>query len=170
MPSIYGLYDQAGTLRYIGKANDPSKRLKSHVRDARRLAKTPVHAWINEHGCPEMRVIERDCLDWREAERRLIAQARSRGDFLLNLAAGGDEPFCSPEVRRQNGHKAFANRGRVKPGEVFTAQMLVKESCDWMWTFAHKLRSERLIDRVKKRMAVHFLRDPQSFSEWSHHV
>jgi hypothetical protein len=102
--SIYGLYDKSGKLRYIGKANNPAERLKSHMRDARRRCKTPLHYWLLKHGVPEMRVLEADCEDWREAERRLIREFRSTGARLLNLAEGGDEPHCSPEVRSANGH------------------------------------------------------------------
>jgi GIY-YIG catalytic domain len=100
--SIYGLYDKSDNLRYIGKANDPAARLKSHMRDCRNR-RTPLYDWINKHGVPVMRVIEADCADWREAERRLIAQARADGCRLLNLADGGEEPYCPTEVRQRNG-------------------------------------------------------------------
>lgn len=36
MASIYGLYGADGRLRYIGKAENPANRIKSHMRDARR--------------------------------------------------------------------------------------------------------------------------------------
>lgn len=100
--SIYGLYDAAGDIRYIGKANNPERRLASHMRDARRR-RTPLYNWIAKHGRPEMRIIEANCEDWQEAERRIIAEARGRGANLLNVADGGDEPFCSIETRSANG-------------------------------------------------------------------
>ena len=102
LPSIYGLFDKDGCLRYIGKANDPVKRLKGHMRETKRR-RTPLYDWLAKHGLPDMRVLEADCADWREAERRLIAEARKRGDRLLNLADGGDEPHCPKEVRARNG-------------------------------------------------------------------
>lgn len=101
MASIYGLFDNQGRLRYIGKADKPAERLKGHMRETRR--RSPLYDWLRKHGLPEMRVLEADCLDWREAERRLIAEARERGDKLLNLADGGDEPHCPREVRARNG-------------------------------------------------------------------
>jgi hypothetical protein len=103
---IYALCcPDTGEVRYIGKAKDSEARLKSHLRDARRR-KTPVYCWINKlmaaGKIPAMRVLE-IADDWREAERRLIAQ--HRGPRLLNLAEGGDEPHCPSEVRAANGRK-----------------------------------------------------------------
>lgn len=103
MTSIYGLYDAAGNLRYIGKANDPAKRLKAHMRETMSGRRNyPVNNWIRKNGQPEMRILSADCGDWKSEERRLIAEARARGDNLLNVAEGGDEPHCSEDVRRAN--------------------------------------------------------------------
>lgn len=107
--SIYGLFDHAGNLRYIGKANDPVRRLASHMRDSRRRD-TPVYRWIRKNGLPVMSVLSANCVDWGAEERRLIAEARARGDKLLNVAEGGDEPFCPVHVRAANGLKAVAAR------------------------------------------------------------
>lgn len=113
--SIYGLYDpRDGSLRYIGKANDPIVRMKGHIRDAQRR-KTPVYSWISklisDGLCPEMRVI---CVcpsgDWQAREKEEIASARERGERLLNLADGGDEPYCPAEVRAKNGRKVAKMR------------------------------------------------------------
>lgn len=106
---IYGLYDRAGALRYIGKASCPAKRLKSHMQDSKRR-RTPLYSWIRKHGQPEMRVLEVCGSNWREVEKRLIAEARERGEPLLNVADGGDEPHCPKEVRAQNGRSAAKKR------------------------------------------------------------
>lgn len=105
-PSIYGLLDPAtGEIRYIGKANRPSQRYAGHIRDARRR-NTPVYCWIRsleEAGKrPRLKVLVDGSDDWRRDERVLIASARSRGDRLLNIADGGDEPHCEYEIRRAN--------------------------------------------------------------------
>jgi hypothetical protein len=103
--SIYGLYDKSGKLRYIGKANNPEKRLKGHLREAfNRQRQTPVYDWIRKHGCPEMRVLEADCEDWEASERRLIAEHREAGAELLNVAEGGDQPPLDRENCSVNGH------------------------------------------------------------------
>ena len=103
-PCIYGLcHPDTGELRYIGKANNPARRMASHMRDSVRR-RTPVYDWIRSLPArPEMVILEAGCIDWRIAERRLIARARRLGVRLLNLAEGGDEPFCPIEVRRRNG-------------------------------------------------------------------
>ena len=117
---IYALcHPQTGEVRYIGKANDAQKRLKSHIRDSR-TRKTPVYSWIRKLQssglAPSIRVLE-VADDWIEAEKRLIALHRE-GGRLLNLADGGDEPFCSAETRSANGKRmqvhpnTIANRSR----------------------------------------------------------
>lgn len=118
LPVIYGLTDpRTGEVRYIGKANDAAARLKGHLRETRRR-RTPLYDWMrklaDQRIAPGLVVLETCDGDWREAERRLIAEARSRGDRILNLADGGDEPFCSAEVRAENGRKVAATR-RIDP-------------------------------------------------------
>jgi hypothetical protein len=103
---IYGLLDpRTGTLRYVGKANDAIARFKSHLRDARRR-QTPVYDWIKKLQAmgllPEI-VVLAECQPehWPEVERTIIAQNQG----LLNLAEGGNQPFCSLEIRKANGAK-----------------------------------------------------------------
>lgn len=115
MVQIYGLlHPVTRELRYIGKANDATERLKTHIRDARRR-RSPVLDWIRgliAQGLqPEVMVIqtcERE--EWPDLERGYIATARHIGYNLLNLANGGDEPYCPPEVRAENGRKNAAAR------------------------------------------------------------
>lgn len=103
---IYGLYEPSGRLRYIGKANDSEKRLKSHLADSKRR-NTPVYCWIksllSKGQAPTVKVlIVVASADWQSEEKRLIALHRDAGEHLLNVAEGGDEPFCSEETRSQN--------------------------------------------------------------------
>jgi hypothetical protein len=108
MVQIYGLSDPVtGALRYVGKANNAQARLKSHLRDCRRR-KTPVYSWmrklLNSGGVPAL-VILAECSqeDWPFVEQSMIAAKRLEGAKLLNLAKGGDEPFCSTATRQANG-------------------------------------------------------------------
>lgn len=105
---IYSLIDPVtNETRYIGKANDPQKRLKGHIADAARRD-YPVYRWIRKlissGKCPVLNVLEY-AEDWKEAEKRLIKASIEKGDKLLNVAEGGDQPFCSYEVRALNGKK-----------------------------------------------------------------
>lgn len=114
--AIYALCDPGtGEIRYIGKANDPRARLKSHLRDARRRA-TPVYRWISKLGKsnqqPRIQVLAWTD-DWREEERRQIADLRAKGARLLNVAEGGDEPACPPSVRAENGRKVAKARDPI---------------------------------------------------------
>lgn len=100
---IYGLYEpDTDELRYIGKARNSQKRLKSHILDSRRDTR-PVCLWIAglvaQGKAPIVKVLERTPKAvWQEAEKRLIAQYRKTSK-LLNLAAGGDMPTMTREQR-----------------------------------------------------------------------
>lgn len=105
MAEIYGLYHpETGELRYIGKANDSAKRLKSHLRDVNRRM-TPLYGWmrslVKAGLVPCVRVLAVSD-DWQAKEKELIAKHREEGFRLLNLADGGDEPLCSAETRKKN--------------------------------------------------------------------
>ena len=101
---IYALCDpDTQRIRYIGKAKNAAKRLKSHLAEKRRTH-YPVYRWIaklrSEGRMPVLRILE-TCneSDWKQREIALIASHPN----LLNVAEGGDEPFCSKETRAQNG-------------------------------------------------------------------
>ena len=113
--AIYALSDpETGEIRYIGKANDPRARLKSHIRDSRRR-NTPVCCWIKklaQHGAtPTMSILEWTD-DWIEAERRLIAKYRAENTNLLNIADGGDQPACTREQRIRNATRQAATQNK----------------------------------------------------------
>lgn len=106
--AIYALCDpSSGEPRYLGKANNPEKRLATHLRDMHRRD-YPVYRWMRKladrHEVPELVVIGW-FEDWKDAERRMIGVSRARGWRLLNVAAGGDEPHCPDSVRSENGKK-----------------------------------------------------------------
>lgn len=116
MSEIYALTDLDGSVRYIGKANVAADRLKCHLRDARRRS-TPVYVWIRqlaEVGCVPGLIVLETCDDWQEAERRIIAEHRAAGARLLNLAPGGNEPFCPADVRAANGRANARKRHKRK--------------------------------------------------------
>lgn len=115
MPLVYALRDpRTDRIRYIGKANDLEARLTSHLRDARRR-RTPVYDWIRslmrKGLVPRIELLEQaEESSWKAAEVRLIAQHRASNPDLLNLAAGGDQPYCPRETRARNGQLNAASR------------------------------------------------------------
>jgi hypothetical protein len=116
---IYALIDpRDNALRYIGKANCSRKRLASHLRDMH-VRNTPVYRWmrkLNGLGLrPSVEVLV-SCPqnEWQGVEKRAIQFAKDSGARLLNVAEGGDEPYCSPEVRSANA-KAM---NRLRPAGV----------------------------------------------------
>jgi hypothetical protein len=103
--SIYALTDPVtGEIRYIGKANDVQIRFKQHIRAAKKKS-TPLYRWVNDlldaGATPNVIVLE-TCDDWEEAEQRLIAKHRI-GGRLLNVAEGGQQGYCPPEICAANG-------------------------------------------------------------------
>lgn len=107
---IYALCDpDTGEVRYIGKAKNTKRRFAQHMRERRR--DYPLYRWIeklrSEGKTPIVKILEA-ATDWREAEKRLIAQYQ--GKRLLNVAAGGDEPYCPKEIRQENGRRNAIER------------------------------------------------------------
>lgn len=111
MAFIYALCDpDTMEIRYIGKANNMQRRFASHLQEAKRKSR-PVQCWIwslvQSGRKPVMTMLE-ESQDWAEAERRQIAKHKVCGR-LLNLAPGGDEPFCTKEQRQSNAKKMLAH-------------------------------------------------------------
>jgi len=119
-PSIYGLFDpDTNELRYVGKANNVLTRLSGHISNCR-YRHTPVNCWIRKlqdtGKRPRIEVLE-VCLHdtWQQKERDWIQHYAS--DRLLNIAEGGNQPYCSIETRRENARKATA----IRPKHVMQA-------------------------------------------------
>ena len=90
---IYGLVDpENGKVRYVGKANNPEKRLKGHVKDAHSYRCANWVKALRRRGLsPQvitLAVVPID--DWQGAERSQIHLYRSLGMADLNLADGGE--------------------------------------------------------------------------------
>ncbi len=125
------------------------------MRETRR--KSPLYDWIAKHGRPELRVIEADCADWREAERRLIAEARLRGDRLLNLADGGDEPHCPKDVRARNG-KAIARAVHDDP--------VRKKLWELKRSLGYALKAGFVSNETRAKMRQVAIVRPELFGAW----
>lgn len=118
MTFIYALCEPGTrTVRYIGKANDPKRRMRSHLHTTIKK-NTPLGAWLRSGVRPELVVLrEIPCGDWEMAEERYIRLARGCGMNLLNVGDGGEGVNHTPEVRAK---LSAANKG--KPKKAFTAK------------------------------------------------
>ena len=105
---IYSLsHPTTKEIRYIGKANDISKRLKGHLNKSK-TSNTHFHNWIksitNIGLIPIIKIVKTtNESNWCEDEKRAILDFRNNGCNLLNIAEGGNMPFCSKEQRAING-------------------------------------------------------------------
>lgn len=159
---IYGLFDpRTGKLRYIGKARDAQKRLKQHLRDTMRRD-TPVYRWLRKIAAlglsPLVTVLQRvKAEDWREAEMKLIARARQSGMPILNVADGGDEPYCSSEVRAENGRK---NARAIHSNPARKRLWALKQQ------MSAALKQGYGSPELRARLRALAARDPKNFSLW----
>lgn len=105
MPFIYTLIDPTtNEIRYVGKANNPDKRLSAHVYNSSYKSNPHKFNWIRKlrrQGLkPIMHVIE-ICAEseWKQREQYWIARYRKSNHKLLNISIGGDAGDISPEGR-----------------------------------------------------------------------
>ena len=166
---IYALRDPlTQAVRYVGKAACSHKRLKSHMRDSRRR-KTPVCLWIARllkgGKAPLIEVLEVcKTTEWKERERYHIAQFRLTHD-LLNLAEGGDEPFCPVAVRAENGRKVAKIRYKLSPERKRLAMMKMTMMTTLRW-FERRGFPE-YAERQRERMRGLAARVPAYCAEWA---
>ena len=121
---IYTLSDpRTGIVRYVGKSDNPAKRLKSHLRESRVEKNCHRHDWINAlqsvELTPILSIIEECPREaWAEREIHWIAFYRALGNDLTNNAAGGiGTTGCIPseETRRK---LSILHKGRVDSPET----------------------------------------------------
>ncbi|MBB3010642.1 GIY-YIG nuclease family protein [Cupriavidus alkaliphilus] len=167
--SIYVLTcPETGEIRYVGKANDPAARLKSHLRDARRRS-TPVYCWIRslaERGlAPKMSVL---CLvpadEWEVAERRTIAACRRQGCRLLNLAEGGDQPSQTKAQRAGAGRRAAK---AVHSDPLRKRIWELKKGLGSFLKFAKDEGRHDSYERIASKLRIVAAKRPDLFGEWA---
>jgi hypothetical protein len=89
---IYALKDpETGEIRYIGKTNNPKKRMSSHL-SPEKSKSLPSIRWVlklrKQNKKPIMEIIE-ETDDWESCEIKWISYYRSIGCDLLNIDNGG---------------------------------------------------------------------------------
>lgn len=158
---IYALHcPDSGEIRYIGKARDSESRLKTHIRDSV-SGTTPVRCWIRALAASGKKPILSVLLstwDWRASEVAMIAQFRCDGVRLLNLANGGDEPYCSTEQRALNGRKnAAAVHGDAARRRIWELKRALGDA----------LRRGHLDDATKSKLRLAATKNPRLFGAWA---
>jgi len=164
---IYGIADQEGRIMYIGKANDPTKRMKQHIRECKRR-KTPLYGWINRYlnngYQPQMIILaSATSEDWQGLETQVIAQYRSQG-HILNLADGGDQPKSNSATNKQN---AYALNAKIKSNPMLKRIRELNRSitkflkdCD-----KNSINTE-IVKRIKDKLRYAGNKNPQLFGEY----
>lgn len=127
---IYALRDPKGEVRYIGKTNDPEKRLRKHISGARTRKENHHNAnWIRTLLAvgqqPTMEVLYSVAPHetWQEVEKYFIDAYRAMGFNLTNILEGGGAEFdVSPEAVAARAAKAKITRAtpeyRAKIGKI----------------------------------------------------
>lgn len=166
---IYALCcPDTGEIRYIGKANNPELRLKSHIKDSARRD-YPLYRWMRKLSItgklPVMVVISEESNDsWEQAEREAIKKYRESGANLLNVADGGDQPSISDEQRAKNG-KMVAQKihSDIENKKVWAMKRQASETLKWLESSASTERVERFKDAM--RFAAYMR--PDDFGKWA---
>lgn len=103
---IYALCEPGTrTVRYIGKANNPEKRLKAHIISSVHQ-KNHLGNWLrslqSKNIVPNMIILREVKYDkWQEAEERYIRIARGCGMKLVNSTDGGEGVTITPEILKK---------------------------------------------------------------------
>lgn len=89
---IYTISDELGTIRYIGKSNNPKNRLYSHLQEKANLHKYNWLRLIVKRGFfPIVEIIDEVPVEnWEIYEIYWISQFKAWGFNLLNLTEGGE--------------------------------------------------------------------------------
>ena len=126
---IYALVNPRNNhVRYIGKANDPNKRLKEHLR---LMGKNPwFNRWLSQLIDIDIKPIIRLIMEipkseWGKWEKHWITSFRWAGEKITNLHDGGTGGNTmsgrkhSLKTRQKMSKMAFENReNRVKAGRA----------------------------------------------------
>ena len=127
--TIYGLYDHNSQLRYVGKTNNPKKRLSNHASPGRQNI-APVAKWARSMRKRGFQIIMKTLEvteNWETAERKWIKHYRKNGINLLNVSEGGLE------------------MGHVTTFQVkFPAYM-------WAMRFCGRIKNDHLASVIKQR-------------------
>lgn len=89
---IYKISDDIGNVRYIGKSNNPRRRLYQHINDKSNRHKFNwLQSIIKRGKKPLIEVVEKVSIsNWKEREIYWIDKFKRDGHDILNMTIGGD--------------------------------------------------------------------------------
>lgn len=105
---IYLLKDNKGTVRYVGKTNNPKSRLYSHIAEAKRKkSNRKILNWIrsllSRNEKPVLEIIE-ICSheNWQDREKYWISFYRKKVTNLCNECDGGEGGLTRDCITKEN--------------------------------------------------------------------
>lgn len=141
---LYELKDpRTGETRYLGKSDNPFKRLKQHLQNRKKI---PVSNWIkklrNLGFVPHMELLDEISVSrWQFWEQEYIRVFRSIGVRLLNLSEGGESPMSGKThsleakekirlagIRRKPSLESRLNMSRAQRGNTHNLGNKLSES------------------------------------------
>jgi len=104
--SIYGLIDpMTSQIRYVGKSDDPKRRYREHIKNAKNGCKRYKHDWIRslfkKGREPVLIILQHYVKDWRKAEQFWVQYYKDKGHKLTNLAPAGIGFDITEEAREK---------------------------------------------------------------------
>jgi group I intron endonuclease len=88
---IYTLAFPQGNIRYVGKANNPVKRLRKHMQESKRMKNHRDKWLLSLTSTPYLAVIEEVSFEtWQSRERYWISKFKHDGFNLVNGTDGGE--------------------------------------------------------------------------------
>lgn len=154
---IYGLVDprRPYLVMYVGKTNNPARRLLNHINHARLRRGTPVNKWVLgllEEGIrPDIITLQRcELKDWKTQEQFHIRNWRVLNAGLLNKGNGGEG-----QTRRES-KKTCGTCGAEKEIINNTTCELACRRCMYASQKRYRARNAerlRIYDRNRKRKA-----------------
>jgi len=120
---IYALHDPRNwEIRYVGKADDPHRRLRAHALDRNRLGIRSLIEQLKVLGLSlQLSILQRcDKSTWQFWEKFWIQTARNSGAKLLNIMPGGNQPFLTQED--------YMRIGLIQRGRKHSPEHIAKSS------------------------------------------
>lgn len=135
-----------GEIRYVGKTNNPKRRLSMHKKENRNTRK---NAWIKSLSKvglePEMEILEQfphePDSNWQESEKFWISYLRFIGCNLTNLDGGGSSGFLKSEESRRK--ISMSNTGKKMSPEAI-AKMKATKAANMTSEVRERLRAAQL--------------------------